>query len=614
MMRFGMALGLMAIWCIDVFSQSKPLPNYPKSLPFLDTTANHFQSQQASLMGSILDVIGQPNNPDINILHIGDEQVSSLSNPLRKQLFYQGSQIGNAEIQTGLGLFFPGALNNNALDNGIKSSCTGLWTYATPIENNRLMPVGITGYSAKTEDWKSTITVLIPTENQNKVDQFKMFCERSEQNFDVVVSCLGDKKANGSPTILSKREFPASISYRNTPFLEMPIPLGTRSITIQFKQVISAQKSFSLHGISINNSRSLNFHSVGMRGCGYNEFNRLELFKQQLPLISPDLVILDFGQHENYRGNETEAAYLEPLKQSIKTIRDAMPASKIMVVIPQDCVRGGRTLQTFEKYQQAIIALCKTERIAYYDWYRVSGGKYSAQYWLDYALFLPDGLHLNEQGTDLKGQLYADAFRNTVQRYNNGYRQFIIAEDTSKRLAFRTRDTLSKNIVVSEVWRYHVVRRGETAYRIALRYGITVAQLKEWNHLRSYNIAAGTRLKVGKLSIATKSDPIQSLEMKDSADAETQDQRGIVSDSSSNKGKNPIPNISPSNGGKPNPEPSVVNNKPRSTPAKPVYHKVRNGETLYSIAKAYGLTVDQLKRMNGLRSNNIGVGRLLRVK
>jgi LysM repeat protein len=394
----------------------------------------------------------------------------------------------------------------------------------------------------------------------------------------------------------------------------MPIPLGTRSITIQFKQVISAQKSFSLHGISINNSRSLNFHSVGMRGCGYNEFNRLELFKQQLPLISPDLVILDFGQHENYRGNETEAAYLEPLKQSIKTIRDAMPASKIMVVIPQDCVRGGRTLQTFEKYQQAIIALCKTERIAYYDWYRVSGGKYSAQYWLDYALFLPDGLHLNEQGTDLKGQLYADAFRNTVQRYNNGYRQFIIAEDTSKRLAFRTRDTLSKNIVVSEVWRYHVVRRGETAYRIALRYGITVAQLKEWNHLRSYNIAAGTRLKVGKLSIATKSDPIQSLEMKDSADAETQDQRGIVSDSSSNKGKNPIPNISPSNGGKPNPESSVVNNKPRSTPAKPVYHKVRNGETLYSIAKAYGLTVDQLKRMNGLRSNNIGVGRLLRVK
>jgi LysM repeat protein len=102
--------------------------------------------------------------------------------------------------------------------------------------------------------------------------------------------------------------------------------------------------------------------------------------------------------------------------------------------------------------------------------------------------------------------------------------------------------------------------------------------------------------------------------MKDSADADTQDLRGVVSDSSSNKGKNPIPIISPSANGKPNPDPSLVNSKPKTTPAKPVYHKVRPGETLYSIAKAYGLTVDQLKRMNGLRSNNLAVGRLLRVR
>jgi LysM repeat protein len=197
-----------------------------------------------------------------------------------------------------------------------------------------------------------------------------------------------------------------------------------------------------------------------------------------------------------------------------------LPSSKIVVVVPQDGIRGGRTLSTFEKYEKAIIALCKTEKVIYYDWYRVAGGKYAAQYWADFQLFMVDGLHLQEAGNSLKGQLYATAWENTARRYNNGYRQFIIAEDSSKRLAFRTRDTLTKNIVVSEVWRYHVVRRGETAYRIALRYGITVAQLKEWNHLRSYNISAGTRLKVGKLSIATKSDPIQTLEMKDSADAD----------------------------------------------------------------------------------------------
>jgi LysM repeat protein len=42
--------------------------------------------------------------------------------------------------------------------------------------------------------------------------------------------------------------------------------------------------------------------------------------------------------------------------------------------------------------------------------------------------------------------------------------------------------------------------------------------------------------------------------------------------------------------------------------------KVQAGQTLYSISKAYGMDVATLKRLNGLRSNNLTVGRLLRVR
>lgn len=42
-------------------------------------------------------------------------------------------------------------------------------------------------------------------------------------------------------------------------------------------------------------------------------------------------------------------------------------------------------------------------------------------------------------------------------------------------------------------------------------------------------------------------------------------------------------------------------------------HKVKRGETLGSIARRYGITVNQVKQWNGLRSNNINVGRSLRV-
>ncbi|MDY6106077.1 MAG: LysM peptidoglycan-binding domain-containing protein, partial [Candidatus Limisoma sp.] len=43
------------------------------------------------------------------------------------------------------------------------------------------------------------------------------------------------------------------------------------------------------------------------------------------------------------------------------------------------------------------------------------------------------------------------------------------------------------------------------------------------------------------------------------------------------------------------------------------YHKVRRGETLGSIARRYGISVSQLKRWNGLRSNTAKVGTTLKV-
>ncbi len=45
-----------------------------------------------------------------------------------------------------------------------------------------------------------------------------------------------------------------------------------------------------------------------------------------------------------------------------------------------------------------------------------------------------------------------------------------------------------------------------------------------------------------------------------------------------------------------------------------VYHKVRRGEKLYSIAVKYGTTVQELKRINGLRKNNVRVGTRIKIR
>ena len=43
-------------------------------------------------------------------------------------------------------------------------------------------------------------------------------------------------------------------------------------------------------------------------------------------------------------------------------------------------------------------------------------------------------------------------------------------------------------------------------------------------------------------------------------------------------------------------------------------HRVQHGDTLYSLSRKYNMTVDELKQLNGLKSNTISLGQFLIIK
>ena len=47
---------------------------------------------------------------------------------------------------------------------------------------------------------------------------------------------------------------------------------------------------------------------------------------------------------------------------------------------------------------------------------------------------------------------------------------------------------------------------------------------------------------------------------------------------------------------------------------KETTYVVKSGDTLYSIAKEFNTTVDELKRLNGLSNNNLKIGQILIIK
>ncbi|MBC7661864.1 MAG: LysM peptidoglycan-binding domain-containing protein [Chitinophagaceae bacterium] len=115
----------------------------------------------------------------------------------------------------------------------------------------------------------------------------------------------------------------------------------------------------------------------------------------------------------------------------------------------------------------------------------------------------------------------------------------------------------------SRIRKFHRVKRGEHLNSIAQKYGVSVEQLKEINHLHSNTIFRGMKLKV----------MIDSTSEKVAASSKTH-----VEESS---------------------EESV--------------YRVRRGDRLHGIAKKFGITVAELKRLNNLRRNGVKVGQILKV-
>jgi len=122
---------------------------------------------------------------------------------------------------------------------------------------------------------------------------------------------------------------------------------------------------------------------------------------------------------------------------------------------------------------------------------------------------------------------------------------------------------------------YHAVQPGENAYRIAKDNGLALNDLIRWNNLDSETpvVKVGTKLIIKDPSAFAKA------EVKAEAEAETRIQAA---------------------------EPA-----PADTLLLERVYVVKKKDTLYSIAKANGMTVAEIKSLNKLTSDDISVGQKL---
>ena len=169
----------------------------------------------------------------------------------------------------------------------------------------------------------------------------------------------------------------------------------------------------------------------------------------------------------------------------------------------------------------------------------------------------------------------------------------------------------------------HQVAKGETLYSISKQHGVTVEQIKSWNNLKTNALSLGMKLLIGgtsRVPLEEEKDvgpkPGASGEMRIHLVQAGESLYGI-----SKKYGVTVDQIKFWNNLKSNELSRSMRLKvgPKTASSKPppaqekiiVWHRVEKGETLYSMSKRFNVTVEELKTWNNLTSNALSVGKSL---
>lgn len=155
---------------------------------------------------------------------------------------------------------------------------------------------------------------------------------------------------------------------------------------------------------------------------------------------------------------------------------------------------------------------------------------------------------------------------------------------------------------------YYIVKKGDTLYSIARDNNLSVSELKKLNNLTSNTLSIGQRLKIK--SDATIS-PIEPTQPSDTSNIYTV-KSGDSLYSIARKYNVTVNDLMKYN----NLTSNLLNIGQQiriPTSGTSNTYTVKSGDSLYSIAKKYNTTVDRLKSKNNLTSNLLSIGQVLNV-
>lgn len=418
-------------------------------------------SSTMNLLFEKLYQLEQEKKGKVNIVHIGDSHIQAdlFTGAVRKRL---QERFGNA----GCGFTFPHSLAKTNGSSYVRYKSNGSWDSRRNISAPDGTVVGLSGIGLYTkEDFAielnmrdsayafNTIKIVtpgnrpmfdvatsskeiklesnVPKKITHKIKSGEVLGSIADK-YGITVSQL--KKANGlrSDNIRAGKtlKIPTKEMQKKVVKRSEFIPLGLEADSLSHfyhsEKALSRlyllpgkpEKEYNLSGLVLEKDEpGIIYHSIGVNGAKCSDYNKYPLFFEQLPALSPDLIVISLGTNESF-DKMTAADYITQLNLFIQNVKAKNPDACIVVTTPPPSLFKRKYPNRFvADYAKNIMMQETVKQYASWDMFSVMGGLMGVPRNAAKGLISTDRVHYTLDGYEKQGRKFTEAFLNAYTNF-----------------------------------------------------------------------------------------------------------------------------------------------------------------------------------------------------
>ena len=397
------------IFCLQVSAQLIPINDnaVAKSYPFVSVVFNRiFNSNSLDSFYQKLHDLKKNGSGVVTIVHIGDSHIQAdfLSAVVRNNL---QQFFGNA----GRGLVFPYQLAQSNAPPDISSSSNTIWQFNRIAHPEIQITPGISGFCIKTNALGASIYLsLKPNEyGDQSFNKLKFFLDSN-----ISSSWILQPNNSGSPFVIKKEANDSSS------FSEIVLDKNTNGFTLSS---LPSSNTKEFYGVSLENSNAgVLYHTIGVNGSRYDQYNIAPLFWQQLASLNADLFIVSLGTNDAQRTDFNNDAFQQQVNMFLQKLKQASPKAAVLITTAADSYYKIRYPNPIlRSVNTSLFNYCNEKHIPIWDLYRITNGYGSAYRWVRSGLMNADRIHYTAEGYRLQGNLLFNALAKGYNNYVSSY-------------------------------------------------------------------------------------------------------------------------------------------------------------------------------------------------